>query len=766
MKSFQFPEEFKWGSATAGHQVEGNNSNSEVWALEHLPHSPFAEPSGIACDHFHLYPQDIALLADLGFNAYRFSIEWARIEPTEGEFSIEALDHYRRMLATCHEHNIAPMVTFHHFTSPQWLHRTGGWLDPKTSDRFARFCEKAVTHFGDLISSACTFNEPNLAQLLKVIVPFNITAGPWWAEAANALDTTPDNLGLFQFVTNPKMWDVIHQSHIQAREVLKSGPGDFPVGLTIAMHDFQATEGGEEQLLAVRRQLADTYLERLDGDDFVGVQTYARMLIGPEGVIYPGADVTQVNQMGEEVYPRAIGGAIRQAHDISGLPVYVTENGLSTEDDTLRVAYFEGAVQSVAECIEDGIDVRGYFAWSAFDNFEWISGYGPKFGIIAVDRETQTRTPKPSAYWLGRVAKENRIDMPDTRAPEAPYVVQPLIERLPAEKQAYVLRDREGERYLIGTQLITFVATSASSGGLFELVSISGAKGDGFPAHRHANSHEGIYVQNGLVELVLGDNCFLLAPGDYAHIPAGTVHAFKLQSHDARLLSVTSKGSVGEVYKRVGEATELFVRPPVGEAVDLSQRLAQGLGGGDFELVEVTAVSPPKPVTNVHVPDGIVPYVIASGGGIHRIVGRDLFILLATNENTGGEFIVLDNVGPAGHPIVQHYHEKHTETFLCTAGQMTMWANDNKVQLTPGDFLHVPAGTKHTFRMDSHYTRFFSVLASGIFEPFFHALGTPYETGFVFPPTPGPARFDRLAQKVRAGELDLKIVGPPPSDHV
>lgn len=332
---------------------------------------------------------------------------------------------------------------------------------------------------------------------------------------------------------------------------------------------------------------------------------------------------------------------------------------------------------------------------------------------------------------------------------------------LPTEKQPYLLRDRQGPHYLIGTQLVTFLASAASSGGLFELVSLSGCQGDCFSAHRHARAHEGIYVQEGLVEVALGDQRYLLAPGDYAHIPAGTAHAYRLRSHNARLLSLTSKGEVGKVYAHVGMATDLPVHPPHGETVDLSKLLAAPFVEGDIELADIAATGEAQLVTNVTVPDGVVPYVIASGGGIRRIVGRELYILLATNANTNGEFLVLDNLGPAGNAIIQHLHEQHTETFLCTSGQMTMWSNGEQHQMQPGDFLHVPAGTVHSFRMDAHYTRFFSVLAPGIFEPFFHTLGSPYE-GYIFPVDPGPARFDRLMQKVQAGELDLKIVGPPP----
>lgn len=334
--------------------------------------------------------------------------------------------------------------------------------------------------------------------------------------------------------------------------------------------------------------------------------------------------------------------------------------------------------------------------------------------------------------------------------------------KLPTTKQPYLLRDREGTHYLIGTQLVTVIASAESSGGLFELVSIAGCLGDSFPAHRHARAHEGIYVQEGLVEVTLGAECYLLAPGDYAHIPAGTIHAYQMRSHNARFLSLTSKGEVGKVYAYVGTVTDLPVHPPRGAAVDLAAQLASPIAGADLELAAAPSVGEAQLVTNVTVPDGVVPYVIASGGGIQRVVGRELYILLATNANTNGEFLVLDNIGPAGNAIIQHLHEKHTETFLCTTGQMTMWSNGVEHELHPGDFLHVPAHTIHSFRMDAHCTRFFSVLAPGIFEPFFFTLGSPYDQGFIFPVEPGPARFDRLMQKVQAGELDLKVVGPPP----
>ncbi|MBI9051204.1 MAG: family 1 glycosylhydrolase [Anaerolineaceae bacterium] len=410
MKDFTFPNNFIWGTATSAHQVEGNNINSDNWVMEHLAGSAFVEPSGDACDHYHRYPEDIALLAKLGFNAYRFSIEWARIEPEEGEFSMAELEHYRRMLAACHEHGITPMVTFHHFTTPRWLMREGGWLGEKTPDRFARYCEKATRHLGDLMGGACTLNEPNLSALLGYLLPFKMNEQPWWPLAADTFGVPPDRFGSFLFADPTQAHEVIVSSHRKAVEAIKSVGYDFPVGLTLALVDFQCIEGGEGLFTKIRYNTGGNFLERLQGDDFVGVQTYTRTRINADGLMDP-PEGAEKNQMGEEFYPQSIGNTVRYAAEASGLPVYVTENGLASEDDTQRVKFYRQAIQSVAQAMQDGVDVRGYFCWSAFDNFEWVSGYGPKFGIIAVDRETQVRTVKPSAEYVGKLARANKIRM-------------------------------------------------------------------------------------------------------------------------------------------------------------------------------------------------------------------------------------------------------------------------------------------------------------------------------------------------------------------
>lgn len=407
----RFPEGFLWGTASAAHQVEGNNVNSDTWLLEHLPGSPFVEPSGDACDHYHRYPDDIALLAALGFNTYRFSIEWARIEPEEGVFSLAALEHYRRMLAKCHEYHLTPMITFHHFTSPLWFAAKGGWERAENAALFARYCERATRHLGDLVGAACTLNEPNVGLLIQQMGYMSsdaeIANAPYRAAAAKAV-------GSDTFVCFPNCCqqalarDTFLKAHRLAFNAIKSAGGDFPVGMTLALSDKQTLPGGEALRDRARREVDDVFLDVAKGDDFIGVQTYTRDVYDASGLLPPEEGVERT-QMGYEFYPESLEGTIRYAAQYTGLPVIVTENGIGTDDDTRRLEYVRRALDGVHRCLSDGIDVRGYCYWSIFDNFEWTLGYRPQFGIIAVDRTTQTRTVKPSAAWLGNVARQNAL---------------------------------------------------------------------------------------------------------------------------------------------------------------------------------------------------------------------------------------------------------------------------------------------------------------------------------------------------------------------
>jgi beta-glucosidase len=176
------------------------------------------------------------------------------------------------------------------------------------------------------------------------------------------------------------------------------------------MQDMQAVAGGEALRDKMRRALQDVYLEAAQDDDFVGVQTYSRERFGANGRLEPEEGI-ELTQMGYEYWPESIGATLRYAHEkLPHVPLMVTENGMSSVDDGRRLAYYQAALQSVADCLSDGLDIRGYFAWSAFDNFEWMFGYRPQFGLIAVNRETQERIVKPSAQWLGQVAQQNRLE--------------------------------------------------------------------------------------------------------------------------------------------------------------------------------------------------------------------------------------------------------------------------------------------------------------------------------------------------------------------
>jgi beta-glucosidase len=385
-----FPDHFVWGTATSAHQIEGGNVNTDWWEFEHDSTSGCADVSGDACDSFNRFPEDIALVAGLGFSSYRFSLEWSRIEPEEGEFSRVALDHYRRVASTCIEHGIMPVVTFHHFTHPRWLAAAGAWESPDAPDRFARFCERATAHFGDLMGMACTLNEPDVVATMgwrHGIFPPRVRDRARRGSVNEALVT----------------------AHRKAVESIRSGPGDFPVGLTLSMTDFQLQPGGEQWLERIRRPSEDVFLEATGGDDYIGVQTYTRARVGPEGSLGP-EDGVPTTQMGYEFWPEALEGTIRRAWEkTGGVPVYVTENGIGTADDASRIEYVRRALAGVRRCLDDGIDVRGYFYWSLLDNFEWVLGYKPTFGLVAVDRETFERRPKPSAAWLGGVAQANAL---------------------------------------------------------------------------------------------------------------------------------------------------------------------------------------------------------------------------------------------------------------------------------------------------------------------------------------------------------------------
>jgi beta-glucosidase len=373
-----FPEDFLWGTATSAYQIEGDNTNSDWWSYERDPRTRAVEPCGDACDSWHRYEEDLDLVHSLGLNAFRFSIEWARIEPSPGIVSTEALDHYRAVIDACCSRDVVPVVTLHHFTLPQWVADSGGFENPDIVSRMADYARVVSRTLGEGIGLACTINEPNIVALfgyLNGAFPPQVTS---WERFVRVNET-------------------MRKCHAAMRDVLKDGPGNFPVGLPLSMQEYEALPGFERQMESFRAEMEDKYLDAVRGDDYLGVQCYTKLLIGADGaVVHPVGETTD---MGYLYWPQCVEYTVRRAIRLAGVPVIVTENGIGTADDTQRIRYLGDALAGLRSLLDDGLDVRGYFQWSLLDNFEWALGYRPKFGIVEVDRATFTRRSKPSAAW-------------------------------------------------------------------------------------------------------------------------------------------------------------------------------------------------------------------------------------------------------------------------------------------------------------------------------------------------------------------------------
>lgn len=422
----KFEKGFFIGAATAAHQVEGGNIHSDYWAQEHLPHTSFAEPSGPACDHYNRYKEDIRLLADAGLNAYRFSIEWARIEPLEGQFDEAEIEHYRSVIACCRAHGVEPIVTLMHFTSPQWLIRKGGWEAESTVEDFRRYVSYVMEQLGSELHYVCTINEANMGlQLATISRRFRLMAEQAAKQAKSAEGTVQVGMNFQKMMENMKYAAVenaevfgtpqpkifvsertpegdllVLRAHAAAREAIKAACPDVRVGLTLSLHDIQAQPGGETFAAQAWEEEFTHYLPYIKDDDFLGVQNYTRTVYGPQGQL-PAPEGAELTQMDYEFYPEALEHVIRQvAGDFHG-DLLVTENGIATADDTRRVAFIERALSGVHSCIADGIPVKGYCYWSLMDNFEWQKGYAMQFGLISVDRKTMARSVKPSLAFLG-----------------------------------------------------------------------------------------------------------------------------------------------------------------------------------------------------------------------------------------------------------------------------------------------------------------------------------------------------------------------------
>ena len=426
----KFAPGFLIGASTAAHQVEGNNIHSDYWLQEQMPHSSFTEPSGDACDHYRRYEEDIRLLAQAGLNAYRFSIEWARVEPEEGQFDPKEIEHYRDVIRCCKMSGVEPIVTLHHFTSPAWLIRKGGWEAESTVEYFRRYAAYVTEQLGGELRYICTINEANMGlQLAAIAKRFQLmaqqAAKAQAAGAKKAEGTVQVGMNFEKMMENMKYAGeenaqafgtpqpqifvnsrtpegdiLVFRAHQAAKEAIKLLYPEMQVGITLSLHDLQALPGGESFAAAEWEEEFRHYLPYIQEDDFLGVQNYTRTQYGPGGQL-PAPEGAELTQMDYEFYPEALEHVIRKVREDFKGDLIVTENGIATTDDTRRVEFIHRALAGVQNCMEDGIPVKGYCHWSLMDNFEWQKGFAMQFGLITVDRATQTRSPKPSLKVLG-----------------------------------------------------------------------------------------------------------------------------------------------------------------------------------------------------------------------------------------------------------------------------------------------------------------------------------------------------------------------------
>jgi beta-glucosidase len=440
-----FPAGFVWGAATSSYQIEGavdaDGRGESIWDRFCATPGVILDGSNgdVACDHYHRWPDDVALLRELGMTGYRFSIAWPRIMPSgRGIVNQAGLDFYSRLVDGLLEAGIQPLPTLYHWDLPQALEDQGGWPVRSTAEAFADYAEVVVAALGDRVGDWMTINEP------FVVANHGYLTGEH-APGRHALD---DSLAASHHVllAHGLAMQRIRAAapHARAGIVLNFTP-ITAVGVSPAALDRQQLQDCIENRWYVEPvaglgypqyavdRLGWRQAEVLDGDleligapiDTLGINYYTRQHVG--ALVGEHADVPEsVTAMGWEVHPASFGTLLRTLHGRHGFDRYlITENGAAMPDglrdaervvDADRVAYFQSHLGHVADAIDAGVPIEGYFAWSLLDNFEWAHGYGPRFGIVEVDFETQARTPKHSALWLAQVARANALvpwDRPD-----------------------------------------------------------------------------------------------------------------------------------------------------------------------------------------------------------------------------------------------------------------------------------------------------------------------------------------------------------------
>jgi beta-glucosidase len=426
-----FPRGFLWGTATAAHQVEGQNENNDWWAFERQPGAIWHDDrSGLACDWWRNAEADFDRMAEMGHTSHRLSVEWSRIEPEEGTFDPAAVARYREMLGGLRARGIEPMVTLFHFTSPLWLARQGGWSNPRVVDCFRRFVHHTAEQLGDLVSLWCTINEPAvyavLAYLFGEYAPGRRSLGQCFRVLRHLLLAHGAAYRVLHALDGQSRVGLVKQIQIFEPQASGQGLAVWLTGLLDLLFNERSLQAvGDGRL---RLPLGLGWLPHgplIDSLDFLGVNYYTRQRVSldlrqiltpaQEGRLAllqptPGAEVSDFGRHGTygEIYPPGLYRVLKRAARL-GKPIYITENGLPDADDDQRPRFLVSHLAQVQRAIAEGVDVRGYYHWSLIDNFEWAEGWDLRFGLVAVDQETQVRAARPSARLFADIIRTNGL---------------------------------------------------------------------------------------------------------------------------------------------------------------------------------------------------------------------------------------------------------------------------------------------------------------------------------------------------------------------
>jgi beta-glucosidase len=431
-ETLRFPPGFLWGTATAAHQVEGDNSNNDWWAWEEAGKIKDGSRSGDACDWWHRAEEDFDRAQAMGQNSHRLSVEWSRIEPQPGHFDRQAIDRYRQMLAGLRERNLAPMVTLHHFTNPLWLVQMGGWENPAVIPLFTRFASRMVEELGDLCSLWCTINEP------VVYTTQGYLRGIWPPGRSDfALTWCVMN---HMAKAHAQVYRAIHRlaSRVQVGLVKHmrifdpANPQDLRDRWVAAVQDHlfnrlfldAVTEGRLRPPLG----LGSLYAPAIDSVDFIGLNYYARdtLAFDPKmaGNLFGRVVFSPEMELGPEdwgeIYPPGLYLLVKKLEKYRK-PIYVTECGRPDKTDAHRPRFILTHLAALHRAIAEGAPVKGFYHWTLVDNFEWAEGWSMRFGLIALDEKTGQRTMKRSGELYAQVCRANAItaDMVRLYAPEA-----------------------------------------------------------------------------------------------------------------------------------------------------------------------------------------------------------------------------------------------------------------------------------------------------------------------------------------------------------